>query len=54
MSFFENRKIYKKIIISVLIVIFLGFIFSGNVHAAKDGLGRKTIKASSILVISYW
>lgn len=53
MNFFENKKIYKKVIISALIVILFGFAFSGNVHAAKDGIGRKIIKSSNIFGSSY-
>lgn len=55
MKFFENKKIFQKIIIAIVTVILFAFVFSGKVHATDDdGLGRKIIKACSKFIARSW
>lgn len=55
MKFFENKKIFQKIIIAIVTVILFAFVFSGKVHATDDdGLGRKIVKTCGELIASSW
>lgn len=52
MRIFENKVIFKKIVIVILIILISSFCFSGKVKAKDDGLGGKLLNPIMSLFVS--
>ncbi len=52
MKFFENKKFFQKMIISILIITITTFIFSSKVKAKDDGPGGKLLRPVASLLLS--
>lgn len=51
MKIFTNQKIWKKIVVVLLIVLAFQFVVSSPVRAADDGIGGKLLEPIIDLVV---
>lgn len=52
MKIFTNQKVWKKIVVALLIVLAFQFIASSPVRAADDGIGGKLLEPVIDLLVS--
>ena len=52
MKIFENKKLFKKIVMIMVLIVIVSFTFSGNVQAKNEGIGGKLLKPVVDLILS--